>query len=305
MKVLMISGDKNLLKPGRDAASRLEWQRKAVEKVDVYVWPKLHSLGDIWRSARHGGHSVVTTQDPFWRGLIAWLVARRHNMSLNVQVHADMSGQSFIKRMLGRFVLKRADSIRVVSKRVEEQVKKTCTKARTHVLPIYIDLDRFREIKRLPHERLTILWVGRFEKEKDPVQAVKVLKAVREQGVDAALVMLGAGLQEQVVREAARGLPVEFPGWKPPEEYLNVADVVLSTSLHESWGASIIEALAAGVPVVAPDVGIAKEAGAIVVKRSDLANAVAEVLHDKPQSELKITFLDREEWAIKWKETLA
>jgi hypothetical protein len=57
-----------------------------------------------------------------------------------------------------------------------------------------------------------------------------------------------------------------------------MTDVVLGTlaSPGESWGASIVEALAE-VPGVAPDVGIAKEAGAIVVTRQDLAGTLCDV----------------------------
>lgn len=65
-----------------------------------------------------------------------------------------------------------------------------------------------------------------------------------------------------------------------PAVFLETADVVLCTSLYESWGASIVEALAAGVPVVAPDVGVAKEAGATVVPRAQLAEAVVRVLEE-------------------------
>ena len=66
----------------------------------------------------------------------------------------------------------------------------------------------------------------------------------------------------------------------------------------------MIEALAAGVPVVSPDVGIAKEAGAIVVEREKLAKAVVGVLTSNVKGELKIPMLSKEEWARKWKESL-
>ena len=71
-------------------------------------------------------------------------------------------------------------------------------------------------------------------------------------------------------------------------------------------GASIVEALAAGVPVVAPDVGVAKEAGAIIASRDRLAEAVIEVLRSvRPvRGELKLSPLSKEEWTVAWKETL-
>ena len=98
--------------------------------------------------------------------------------------------------------------------------------------------------------------------------------------------------------------PIEFPGWQDPKSYLQISDVVLCTSRHESWGASIIEALAAGVPVVSLDVGIAKEAGAIVVARADLAAAICDVLRTGKRGKLLLIMPSREEWAKHWRETL-
>lgn len=304
MKILSISGDRHVVQEGTDAHTRHAAMRERVEALDVFVWPQLHSWWSVFRAARTRAYTLVTAQDPFWRGLLAWVVSRAHNLPLNVQVHTDLSAHTWWRRLMARLVLRRADSVRVVSEKIKKQVAATGTKARTHVLPIYLDLERFRKVERLPHDRPAILWVGRFEAEKDPLSAIEVLREVRAQGVDAVLIMLGAGRLEKALRKAAKDLPVEFAGWQPPEQYLPVADVVLSTSRHESWGASIIEALAAGVPVVAPDVGIARDAGAVVVDRAHQASAVARVLKEQSRGELALSFLDRDAWVERWKETL-
>jgi glycosyltransferase involved in cell wall biosynthesis len=87
-------------------------------------------------------------------------------------------------------------------------------------------------------------------------------------------------------------------------EYLKVADVVLSTSKHESYGASIIEALAAGVPVVSLDVGVAREAGASVVVPEQVVQATVEILHKGLRGQLQLAMASEEEWAVQWRETL-
>jgi len=304
MKVLMISGDRNLLTPESDAEKRLTMQKDHVDQLDVVVWPQVHSFWHIVRSARRERYDVVTVQDPFWRGLVGLLVARLIHAKLNVQVHVDFASQSWGRRWLASLPIRCAFSVRAVSERAKGSVH-IRHQAKTQVLPIYIDLSRFKQLEHVAHDRPTILWVGRFEKEKDPLRAIEVLKRVREEGVDAKLVMLGAGKLESALRKAAQGLPVDFPGWRPPEEYLGRADVVLCTSPYESWGASIVEALAAGVPVVAPDVGIAREAGAIITDRAHLAQAVVRTLGEKPGGVLRITFLSKEEWGKRWRETLS
>ena len=306
MKVLMISGDKNLLKTGAEARERLAIQTAAVEQLDVFVWPQVHNAWEIMCAARKNHYDVVTTQDPFWRGLLGWKIKFWFGAKLNLQVHADLSGQSLVKRMLARFLLRRADSIRPQSERVAAEIKKFGVKAPINILPVFINPARVVGVLRTHHPSFakTILWIGRFEQEKDPEAAIDVLRQVRETGVDAGLIMLGSGSLEGRLKRVSSGLPVEFPGWQEPVSYLAMADVVLSTSPYESYGASIVEALAAGVTVVSRDVGVAREAGAIVVPRSELGNAVIKVLNSGERGELKISLPSAEEWARRWRETL-
>lgn len=289
MKVLMITGDKNF-----SASPRFALQRAQVEKLALVYMGK----GSVWPKIPAGPFDIVTAQDPFWRGFFAWIVARRTGAKLNIQVHTS------VLNSLGRFILRRADSVRVVSEKIKKQVESVGVKAPVRVLPIYIDISKFRTIVRRPHSQKTILWAGRFEDEKNPLYALEVLKKVLKQVPGAKLIMLGKGSLEATLRDNSAGLSAEFPGWRDTADYLAVADVVLCTSKHESWGASMIEALAAGVPVVAPDVGMAREAGAEVVARSNLAQKVIEVLKSEQRGELKLRLPNAEEWARQWKETL-
>jgi glycosyltransferase involved in cell wall biosynthesis len=307
MKVLMISGDKNVFVEGSDAAKRLALQRAQVEKLDVFGYrgrmSAVQGFFEVMIAALCTRYDVVTVQEPFWRGLLGLMAARVSGARLNIQVHTDFSTYSGFRHILAQIVLRHADSFRVVSQKIGEQIKKYAH-GQIHILPIYIDLERFRQVMREQHEQKTILWIGRFEREKDPLAAIEILKNVRHDIPDARLVMLGSGSLLPKLERASQGLPVLFAGWHEPLEYLKTADVVVSTSKHESFGASIVEALAAGVPVVAPDVGIAKEAGAIVVERSKLAEAVIEVLQNATRGILKISMPTKEEWAKAWKESL-
>lgn len=314
----MISGDKNLLVPGTSAYERLDLQRSQVNQLDVFgykgFWSGPRGGFEVMYATLRTRYDVITVQEPFWRGLLAWFAARTSGAKLNIQLHADLAGQTLIKRLLANFLLRRADSIRVVSQKAQEQAEALAARASIRVLPIYIDLAPFRNLAHHAHPRFakTILWIGRFEEEKDPLAAIEVMRQVCRAGIDAGLVMLGAGSLEGALRSAAEGLPampdgrsrVEFPGWQEPGGYLAMADVVLSTSPYESYGASIVEALAAGVPVVALDVGVAREAGAIIAPRQGLAEAVTGILRSGARGELKLPLLSREEWAAAWRETL-
>ena len=87
----MISGDKNIFTHGSEARARFELQRAQVEQLDAFVWPQsrrsgrlpdrfasgIHSFFEIMRAAQGNRYDVITAQDPFWRGLLAWRIARR------------------------------------------------------------------------------------------------------------------------------------------------------------------------------------------------------------------------------------
>jgi glycosyltransferase involved in cell wall biosynthesis len=309
MKVLMISGDARILIPGTEVSARLAVQRAQVETLDVVVWPKVHSFRDVLKlSEKKGAYDVITSQDPFWRGLVAWYIARRIGAQLNLQVHTDLSSLSLFRRTLAHILLRRAHSVRVVSPKIRDYIATLGISAHISVLPIYINLVPFQSLVHTPHPRFekTILWIGRFEREKDPLRALAILAYVRAQGISAGLILLGAGSLEPELREKARELEpyVEFPGWQNPLIYLAYADVVISTSLHESYGVSIIEALSAGVPVVSPDYGSAKSAGAIVEERPHLEDTVLRVLRSGEKGTLQMSVPTKEEWARQWRATL-
>lgn len=296
MNVLMISGDRGF-GPGHP---RYELMRSVVDRLEVvYV-----GRDCLYPPIPEGPFDVVTAQDPLWRGYFAWRLSRRFRAKLNLQVHADMRSYSRLVRWFARFTLRKAQSIRVVSDEVKEQVWALGVTATVTVLPVFVDVSRFQRLSRESHEGLMVLWIGRFEEEKDPLLAVEIFTSVLAKHVQAKMIMLGKGSLEAELKVKAAGLPIEFPGWKDPVDYLPKADAVLSTSRHESWGASIVEALAAGVPVVAPDVGVAEAAGARIAERGRLADALIEMLIQKPRGVLKLILPAKEEWAQSWKASL-
>lgn len=296
MRVLAITGDRSF----KNGHPRFELQASMVEELVSLFWGK----GSVLPRVPSGHFDVITVQDPFWRGFFAWYISKKKRARLNVQVHTDLSVYAGLKKWIARFILKKADSIRVVSNKIKKQIEAMDVPSPIYTLPVYIDIESFQSINKEPHSRKTILWIGRFEKEKGPEFAIDILEYVRNEGIDAKLIMLGEGSEKESLVKKAGNLPVEFVGWKDPRKYLAVSDVVVSTSHHESFGASIVEALASGVPVVSPDVGIAREAGAIITERQKMPEMVKEVLKRGQQGVLKLSLLNKEEWQREWKKTL-
>lgn len=131
------------------------------------------------------------------------------------------------------------------------------------IIPNFVDVGRFRPLPSggpgTNGRRPRIVHVSNFRPVKDPPAIARVFARVRRQ-VDAELWLVGEGeLMPQVrriLREAAVGASVRYFGLTPRvEAILPHADLLLLTSLTESFGLVALEAAACGIPVVAPRVG--------------------------------------------------
>jgi glycosyltransferase involved in cell wall biosynthesis len=111
---------------------------------------------------------------------------------------------------------------------------------RVAVLPVGIDLTRFREIPRAEaRERLGLDPAGPYLLfPHDPSRRLKRFDRAREVAGDVRLLVMG------------RVAPAEVPYW------INAANAVLVPSQDEGFGLSVIEALACGVPAFGTPVGI-------------------------------------------------
>lgn len=126
----------------------------------------------------------------------------------------------------------------------------------------------------------TVGCIGRIAPEKGQREFVKVARLINLQRPDARFLIFGATMfapvdYEREVRAAAAGLPLEFRGWaENVYDALAEIDVLLVPSKpHEATTRVILEAAAAGVPVVAfPSGGIPE-----VLPQSSLAESVEEM----------------------------
>jgi glycosyltransferase involved in cell wall biosynthesis len=147
-------------------------------------------------------------------------------------------------------------------------------------LTIYsgIDLERYgdrsaraecrRELGIAAHEVL-VVWIGRLNRQKDPITFLRAAKEVVRRVPRARFVMigedsLGVTLEPQV-RQIRRDLGLEsvvqLVGYRPDvHRFLAAADLVMHTSLYEGMGRSITESMISGVPLVATSVDGVREA---------------------------------------------
>ena len=130
-----------------------------------------------------------------------------------------------------------------------------------HILPLGVELEDFSPDRRDPELRRSLgladdqpllIYVGRFDVEKRPDIVVEAFRALpRELG--ARLVLLGDGPQRQQI-DALGDDRIITPGFLNDRaalsRWLASSDIYVSAMPNETFGVSVIEAQASGLPVV-------------------------------------------------------
>jgi glycosyltransferase involved in cell wall biosynthesis len=135
--------------------------------------------------------------------------------------------------------------------------QETCTveaiRTRSSVLPLGLDLRRFDAYRagRDSGQRPLLLWNHRWEYDKNPEEFFRAITAIERQGLDFDLAILGESfdVEPAVFRETASRLGerilqigyvesfAEYAGW------LYRADILPVTSIHDFFGASVVQAI--------------------------------------------------------------
>ena len=188
---------------------------------------------------------------------------------------------------------RRAAAVIVLTRRLADRLlAEGLDPGRVHVIPSGVDLRRFAgplpdPAPDLPRPR--VLFVGRLAAQKGVATLLEAVPLLRRR---AAVVLVGDGpLRPALERQAGRLGPgrVRFQGFVAHAEvpaWLAAADVLVLPSVYEELGSVLLEAMAAGLPVVASAVGGIPDAlgpAGRLVSPGDpaaLAAAVDQVLED-------------------------
>ena len=113
---------------------------------------------------------------------------------------------------------------------------------------------------------LRLLYVGGIEPAKGSIRTIRILAAVVERGIDAALDVVGDGPGRADAEKLAAELGVadraRFHGWAPRSEipgFLRGGHILLLPSDSEGWPKVLSEAMAYGVIPIASDVSSIKQ----------------------------------------------
>lgn len=198
------------------------------------------------------------------------LTVLRHSHAVNVGTfHAYRESNAFYEygRPLAARIFGRLDGRIVVSPAVRDYVARYFP-GDYRVIPNGIDYARFasseiRPVGKFNDGRPNILFVGRMEERKGFSHLLRAYPYIKQQVPDARLLVVGAFDSEEkapFVRyaRANRLRGIHFVGWVSREDmprYYRTATVFCAPSTgFESFGIVLLEAMAAGLPIVASDI---------------------------------------------------
>lgn len=229
--------------------------------------------------------NVITVQDQYYLGLIGLLLARKFKIGLEIQAHGF---EKFfgIRKLIAKFILPRADAVRVVSQRLKKRlISEFGVEAeKITVAPIYVKTDS-RGLKTdsrrnyAVKDRFVFLTVGRLVPVKNIEMQIRAMKNLElriknydsknsqqktENNMRIELWIAGDGPNRDELEKLSCELRVascmKFLGWRnDPQKYYEQADAFLLTSNSEGWGLAVIEAASFGLPIIMTDVGCAGE----------------------------------------------
>ncbi len=218
----------------------------------------------------------------------------------------DFRKRKTISVFLDAFVANRICKNIAVSNAVREFLIKHQKIAQEKIKVVYhgINVPRFSwEINKdkskvdldLNSEEYIVGVIGRFEKEKGHIFLIEAINKIMLEIKNIHFVFLGEGSLKESMQEKINSLNLNnkatfLSARKNVESVLNALDILVMPSLWEGLGMASLEAMAAGVPVLASDVeGIREvvknnETGILVppADSGELANQVLALLKDEP-----------------------
>ena len=268
----MISRDPDAVRPGSQTAKRIAEYAAQGAEITVVLASLPRFLPVLWqglRTVRRGW--VVTSQDPFEAGLVAWIVARFRGARLELQMHGDFLNPTWaaeawhrpLRLFLARWLLRRADGVRVPSQRVARSLEKIFRLGHVKCPQIIsVPPGRFTSIPTANRNEQRIIYAGRFSREKNIPLLLNAFRILQNEYPQLHLILIGDGEKTPYLKEMRESFAhdrVWLGSWTGSGIVFEIPAICALPSRHESWGRFVIEASLAGCPVVMTAVGCAGE----------------------------------------------
>lgn len=245
-------------------------------------------------------HAHTASRASFWRKSVFVLLCKAARKPVVIHIHSgefihfyyNESGE--IAKWYISMILNHAETIIVLTEGWKKRLSNITRNSRIVAIPnpIIASTNDEQAAKRTSS---TLLYLGRITHKKGVFDLLDVIAELRAEFVKLVLICAGEGDISAAKEKAAQlGIEnhVQFTGWVDEDrkdQLINLATVMVLPSYAEGLPMSVLEAMAAGLPVVATDVGgipdviTSGDNGLLVTPgdKSQLREALRHILRDE------------------------
>jgi len=241
---------------------------------------------------------VVGASNPFLVGCAGYFIARHFKRGFYLEILTNslekklrhLSRYDSWRQRVARFLLKRADRIRVCETRVKDVIRSLypAIAEKVSVLPFFADIEALKNANpewdlhaKYPKFQFIMLLVADFIPESNIPLAIEASQFVLRQYESVGMILVGTGPEEKKIRDRikAKNLQTKIIIEKPEKSrasYFKTANIFISTASDGGDIDSLISAAVSRLPIITSQVGVAAdlfvhERSALLCQVGDLA----------------------------------
>ncbi len=231
--------------------------------------------GKYYGELKKAGINIIHSHSPYQLGLLSMSYARKLKVPFVFTMHTilgkymhyvpiipDQLLDFFSSRYI-KWFCNRCDCVVVPTEKIKRQLSSIGVKARMEVVPTGIDLSLpdaadpsgIRQKHGIPGGAKLLLFVGRLAREKNITFLFRAFESILSRRGDVYLLLAARGPMENELKKISPKNVVFAGEIHYPEvlAYYAASDVFVFSSLSETQGLVLAEAMASGIPQVAVD----------------------------------------------------
>lgn len=197
-------------------------------------------------------------------GIPAWMTQKFLNIPYVVWGRgSDIYLPGRFTRITSKIILQNADAALALTENMKQRMQEICDR-RISVVPNGIDLERFKISSdgETGGNSKNIIFVGRLYPVKGVQYLIEAMAIIHRKMPNVKLIIVGDGVERSRLKELVKRLDlkgcIQFAGQIQQERiplFMHQANIFAISSFSEGFPVVLLEAMAAGLPIVATNVG--------------------------------------------------